>query len=397
MRRDRWGAYAVIELDASGAPADRFLGEIVSSGIALWNVAVQDGRVRLTVRATDVRRLRRPARAFGVRFRVIKRTGGTFAVLRLLKRPGLIIGFFLFLFMSYMLSNVVWTVEVSGVDGVKAQEAYAAAQKLGLVRGRWAPNLPDLKTLEARFLEQLPWAAWVGVRRDGAIVRIFVVPYKVHESAEPPGPQHLVATKKAVVVDYVVTRGRPLVFRGTLVQPGQLVVSGFVGPPENAKAIAAQGHVYGEVWYDVQVTVPRRQTVVTTEGEKGTQYFLRFGQRRLPVWGFERAPEGARHTSTLRTFTLGGFRLPMALEIVHWQAITEETLELDDAGLLEAALTLAREALRRQGRDVREIRSEKVLQQTVEDDKVLMTIHFGVVEDIARPEPFVPAPEGGSG
>ncbi|QZA32240.1 sporulation protein YqfD [Hydrogenibacillus sp. N12] len=387
-RRDRlWGAYAEVRLIGDRSAVGRFLTR-VAAALPLWDVRESEDGLRIVVRAGDVKKLRRPAREAGVRVRIAGRRGGAFWISGLLRRPGIIAGVFLFFALLAVLSNLIWFVDVAGVTGEEAEAVREAAAALGLKPGRPASHLPEPAAIERALKARLPWAAWVGVERTGVRVTITAVPHTVREKDAVPPPRHLVADRKAVIVDYVVARGRPVVRRGEVVEPGQVLVSGLIGPPDRALAVAADGKVYGEVWYDVQVTVTRKRALFTTREPERLAVAVALGGRRFPLYGKPPASGDVLVDRRRWHLAFGPWSLPVALEIDRFRPLARETIDISEEAALQEALQAARAELYRRGRDVQEIRAETVLQRVIEDDKVYVSVHYGVVEDIARPAPI---------
>src|SRR5690606_1610974 len=103
----------------SGQRFERLINMAVRQGFRVWNIrryASQQGQCEMPIR--DYLRIRPLLRETGCRSKVIGRHGLPFWIVRLRLRAGLLIGPFLFLFGLYMLSAMIWQVEVVGTKQI---------------------------------------------------------------------------------------------------------------------------------------------------------------------------------------------------------------------------------------------------------------------------------------
>ncbi|PTQ57061.1 MAG: Stage IV sporulation protein [Candidatus Carbobacillus altaicus] len=394
-----------LTVEARGAHLSRFLDQAAKQGIILSDIRLLEydadkhlTAVRFRLEGESLKRLRLLRRETRTRLSIIEKKGGSVLFRQTMRRQGFMIGFFLFIFLLAMLSQLIWSVEVSGTTSLPVDQVKGVAAKLGLKTGAWKGKLPSVDRLEDELLKGLPEAAWVGVKIDGVVARITVLEKKRPDKPPLSSPQSLVAAKKAVIVDYFVRRGRPVVRPNMIVRPGDTLVSGILGVESNApRRVSADGEVYGEVWYDVEVELPRERSIPLLTGTQGERFYLHLAGRSIPFWG-KKAPapeEGASYfTETdVQPVHIGTVKLPLVVVTEHWYEARPEVVRPSDEELKEEALALARESLKRKGRNVREIREEKILQERLEDDKVYIKVHYGVVENIAVPQVITDLPQ----
>lgn len=393
-----------LTLEVRGPHVSRLLSQASKQGFVLYDIKPLSydhheriTAVRFRLEGRNLKGLRHIRRETRSHLRIIEKKGFPVLLRTLMRRQGFMIGFFLFIFVLVMLSQILWSVEVSGTETLSVEHVKTAAFTIGLKPGAWKPSLPPINHLEEALLKALPEASWVGVRLDGVVARITVLEKKRPPEPSFHSPQSLVASKKAVIVDYFVRRGRPVIRPNMLVRPGDTLVSGILGlDSPNPRLVSADGEVYGEVWYDVEVSMPLKRTLPLLTGVQGKRMYIQLAGRAFPFWG-ARPPQPTDTTSYITTqdgqpLSIGPLKLPLTIVTEHWYEMRPEWLEESAEAIKEEALALARESIKRHGHNVREIKEEKILQERLEDDKVYIKVHYGVVENIAIPRVITELP-----
>jgi len=388
------------------------LRRLADSGVVVRDVRyVAPNRVEFTVRVEDVRTLRDLLRRTGkIRFRERR---GPYAWLGFLRaHPGGVSGFSLFLLVLWIWSGFIWVVRVDPEgpyvpplpEGSRdARNRLAREQSegvtqfvadlrqdlanLGVRPGVWKGKLPSSELISAYLRERHPELGWVSFSVDGVVAHVVVVP-KVGDPLPPTEPpQHLVAAKRAVIVGYELVSGKLRVRPGDSVEPGEILISGVLGQEGGeTKLISARGSVFGEVWYEAEVSVPREQRELV-QGPKH-QRFLAFlaGNGRSEVFHRGDSLPG-EWTESAHRYVLPLLPWTLGLEVgERWELIpVVKVLSAEEAE--ELAEDLARREVLAQVREGRIART-LVLHRKVDRDKVTLKLHIVTVEDIVRPEPI---------
>ena len=101
---------------------------------------------------------------------------------------------------------------------------------------------------------QIKGAAWIGVSWHGTIIKIEVVGKNSISHYTPQKASYLIAKKKAIVKQLLVTEGKSIVAINQVVKKGERLVEGAVtdlNQPSRQSNFGAKGKVFGEVWYGV--------------------------------------------------------------------------------------------------------------------------------------------------
>src|SRR5689334_18584877 len=101
--------YGRVTVRVTGKGLERFINVLIRNGLHIWNVK-RHGTETITfkMRVQDALKIRRFARKSGCNISFLQRTGIPFLLKRLLKNSGFMIGAAAFIFIIFLLSNMIW-------------------------------------------------------------------------------------------------------------------------------------------------------------------------------------------------------------------------------------------------------------------------------------------------
>ncbi|GIP35831.1 sporulation protein YqfD [Paenibacillus sp. J2TS4] len=383
--------YITIEL--RGERLEELINLAVATRLVLWDIRIikeQLAEVNLSI--SDFYRLRPLLKKTGCRLHILHRYGLPFFLDKLGKRKFFVAGVFFFLAGLFLLTSLVWKVEVEGNEKLMTVEILEKAKQLGIYEYQWKFRLKNQEDLARELHNQLPGAAWIGVQVEGTHIRIKVVESASPEEREPMNPRHLVATKNAVVTQILAEKGKPVVQPNQYVREGDVLISGWIGNEANQQTVVSQGQVKGLVWYTSTIETPLVRKYKTYSGNSFKRFYLVFGNRALQLTGYGHKYEASESASSRKTLQWRNYGLPVGWlnEKVREVHLLEEPLEKEAAR--EIGLERARADLLQEAGKESKIIAEKILKEQEENGKLVMEVHFEVEENIAVEQPIVTVP-----
>ncbi|UAL46204.1 sporulation protein YqfD [Sutcliffiella horikoshii] len=380
-----------VKIIIHGNGVERFLNDCTRNGIQVWQVKkMGEEAYTCHVLLKDVRRLRQLIKKQDCKFRFLTRKGLPFLTQYSLKNSGLIVGIIAAFLTVFLLSNMVWSIEIKGAEPATEHKIMQELDKLGVKKGKFQFFIQDVESIQRYLTDTISEITWIGVVLNGTSYHFEVVEKNEPEKLESLSPRSLVAKKKAMVAKIYVEKGQPLVQVNDYVDKGQVLVSGLIGREDNKRSIAAIGEVLGETWYLTSVDVPIKTTLPVLTGEANNKHYMKVGSVKIPVWGFfQEEFERQEEYEAERPFYFWKWKLPISYvgKTVHEQEIVERIY--DDEEVIEQALEIGRDqVLSNLGEDA-EIKGEKVLRTHKENGKVSVDIHYQVIENIVKIEPII--------
>lgn len=391
--RNQWIHFysGVVTVKVTGRGLERFINQLSREEIRVWDVK-KHGTDSLTLKLSleDAKKIRHIVRESGCKVQFLSRTGCPFLLKRLFKNSGFLAGAILFTCILFLLSNMVWGIEIKGADPETEYKIKKELDTIGVKPGKFQFLIPDPEGIQRSISSSLKELTWVGVELKGTTYHLQVVEKSIPEEPEKLGPQNLIATKKAVIVDMFVEEGQPKVEINDHVKPGQLLVSGEIGKEGETTSVSAKGEIFGETWYLSKVELPLESKSEVLNGNEKRKHFLQISDFPLPIWGFGNH-EFAQYKkeSEEKQFQFLKWKLPLKYIEETYRESESLTKVYEEEEAIHVGIELARKNLMNELPNDAKIKEEKVLRQTVQNGTVYLSIHFQVIENIAKSYPII--------
>lgn len=380
-----------VKVKITGVGTERLINQLTRKDFIIWNVKrVGSDALTFYIQLKDVHKLRITARKSECKIVFLQRTGFPFLFKRLLKNNGFLIGFITFFITIFILSNMVWGIEIKGANPETEHKIRKELDKMGLQIGQMQFFVHNVDTIQKKLTDKIEAITWVGIELKGTKYYMQVVEKDQPKSSEYINPQHLVAKKKAVITNMFVESGEPIVSVNDHVQKGQLLVSGMIGKEGQWVSVPAKGVIYGETWYKSDVELPIKTIFAVFNGKEMLKYHLEIGGWDLPVWGFGKVVFSNYEVSEyVKRLKFLKWELPITFKISTYREKEQVTRIYSNEEAIEMAKEIARKDIKGKLDEEAKIKGEKVLHQQVENGKVKLSIHFQIIENIATGQPII--------
>lgn len=391
--RNQWIHYysGVVTVKVTGRGLERFINQLSREEIRVWDVKKHGtDSLTLKIKLEDAKKIRHIVRESRCKVQFLGRTGFPFLLKRLFRNSGFLAGAILFTCILFLLSNMVWGIEIKGADPETEYKIKQELDTIGVKPGKFQFLIPDPEGIQRSLSSSLKELTWVGVELKGTTYHLQVVEKSIPEEPEKLGPQNLIATKKAVIVDMFVEEGQPKVEIHDHVKPGQLLVSGEIGKEGETTSVSAKGEIFGETWYLSKVELPLESKSEVLNGNEKRKHYLQIGDVPLPIWGFGKL-EFAQYKkeSEENQFQFLKWKLPLKYIEETYRESESLTKVYEQEEAIKVGIELARKNLMNDLPSDAKIKGEKILRQTVQNGTVYLSIHFQVIENIAKSYPII--------
>jgi similar to stage IV sporulation protein len=408
MRAGRWlSGYVTVRCEAVPGRAPLVVDDLRARQIEMWDIVMvppqqpqpeQEDMQRFSfnLRMRQFRLIRAVLRAHRCRARIVRRMGGPVVFRAMRKRPFFLVGGVLFCLILYIISSLIWFVQVTGNERLPRELVLEVAKAYGVVPFRWRSAVSEPALLSKQMQQRLPGTAWVGVELRGVKVVIHIVEAKVVPQQPTMRPRHLVAKKTAVIRTIIADRGKPVVSVHKKVKAGDVLISGIIGSDEHAQLVSASGVVTGLVWYEVHSRLPFRQQLAVFSGRQQVKRYLFVGRRALQWSGYRLLPFAKAHVEpTYIPVILFSHRFPFG----EYRERIREVQSIDSRltptqakhfAVEQAKLHLIRKLSDRSPSTViPRITRQKLLLSRQTKTELRLQLFFEVEEDIAVAEPIL--------
>ena len=383
--------YGYVTVKVTGKGLERFLNRLSRQGILIWNVKrIDQDSMTFQLGLNKLYPLRRAVRKSDLSIHFIDKHGFPFLFKRLLFNSGFLIGFVCFFLLLFLLSNMIWGIQIQGAGPKTEEQIWKELDKLGVEVGGLQFLTDSPEEIQRILTNNIPEITWVGVKLDGTVYTLTVVEKNEPEREAETGPQHLVASKKGTIVSMYVKKGQPMVVVNDYVRPGQMLVSGQMGSEKNHQYIAAEGEIIAETWYRAEVTVPLKKELTVMTGNEQSKRYLQFGDWDLPIWGFGNPDYQAfEKDTTVHPFQFLRWQLPISYKEVEIREVEKAVRQLNESDAIKTGIEIAKKDLLSNLGEEAKIKGENILHKEVQNGKVKLTILFQVTENIAKGQPII--------
>ncbi|MDQ0174182.1 sporulation protein YqfD [Bacillus chungangensis] len=391
--KNQWMAFArgMVLVKLTGKGMERFINSLNRAHLSIWHVRrVGTDAIVFFIRLQDLSQLRKLARKSECSIKLMYGKGLPFLWKRIWKNNGFLFGFTLFIALLFFLSNIIWNIQIKGASPEIEHKIQNELKDLGVYRGKLLFFVQNVEKIQHELTNRIPDLTWVGVQIKGTTFDFQVVEKNTPKPRESQPAQHLIANKKAVIVDMFVEEGKPVVQVHDYVKKGQLLVSGFIGLEDKPKIVSSRGKVWGQTWYKTTTEVALQTDFEVLSGSEKERRYLRIGNLNLLFWGFGKHSFREYHQEDdEKSFQFLGFTLPVKYvkrTIREKETVTREWTEKEG---VKRAQELALKDLRAFLPKDAKVIKENILHEQVKNGKVKLTIYFQVIENIAVEQPII--------
>ncbi len=380
-----------VKVQVSGRGAARFINRLLEQKVLVWDVKnMGTESVVFYMKLEEIRTLRVAARKSDCKVTFLERRGAPFFGKKIMKYSGLLVGLILFCTMIFILSNVIWGIEVKGASPATEHEVRKALEEMDIKVGKLQFGLDQMEDIQKELSERVPAITWIGVQLKGTTFEFQVVEKKQPKENENESYMNLVAAKSATIVQPMVEKGQGMVEKNQYVEKGDILVSGFIGREDNKKFVGAKGKVMAETWYKTTVTVPLKTHLFVFNGDSKTKHTVKVGGFEIPIWGFGELefPEYEIEEDS-KTFRFFGWELPVSYHKKMYLSKEKAVRVYTEEEAAVQAEKMARQDVLKLAPDDAAIIEEKILHKRSHNGKVKMTIHYQVLENIAIGQPMI--------
>ena len=391
--KNKWIDYFFgrVTVKVSGKGIERFLNVLIRHGLSISDVK-RHGIETITfkIKLDDAFKLRHFARKNGVRLSFLQRRGLPFLLKRVVKNGGFFLGSVLFLLIIFLLSNVIWGIDINGAKPATEYQIRKELDKMGVKIGKIQFFVDDVETIQKKLTDQIGAITWVGVELKGTTYHFQVVEKNQPKAPEQLAPRNLIAKKKATIVSRYVENGQPVVDVHDQVQKGQLLVSGLIGKEGEEKPVAAKGEIWGETWYKTHVELPLNTKFSVFTGKEKRKHSLLVGSLKVPFWGFGK-PSFSKYETETNTQKIHFLKweLPISFvnETVRQRQEIVRTYSNDEA--VKIAVEMAKKNIKSLLDEDAIIKETKILHKAIVNGKVNLDVFSKTYENIAQPQPII--------
>lgn len=281
-----------------------------------------------------------------------------------------IIGVALFIIIPILLAQFIWTIHIESDSPENNILLYEELKMMNIKEKMLASSLPAEQEIRQKILLKYKEYSWVHFSQSGStlIVSPMLAPEQTEREIKDAPPVHLIAKRSGVITDFELVKGVRTVQKHVAVKKGDVLVNGFVTQGDKRIITSAEGKVHASYWVELQFELPKKVAIVKPNERE--LVIRKKDKSNTPYWKEIALP------TFLRNYVEAGYV----------QKNIEETHELNEKSMERLIRPLLFQKIINDLPAGTQILEDKVLQVSIQNDKVKGKVLLLVNENIAIPQ-----------
>ena len=361
-----------------GKNPKRFLDNLISLKISLYDVKLTDKELTIVVDLDDYDKILKLKTSYKIK---IIDYYGLVKYENILKKYNvfficLIIG----LVLIKVLSSIIFDIDIEHPKSEIRELVLADLEEFGISKYHFKVSYDKKEKIINKILhKETDRLEWLEIDSIGTKYVVKVEERIKNDPKIDNTFQHIVAKKDAMILQIQASSGEIKVSKNDYVKKGDILISGFITKDEEIKKkVKAVGTVYGEVWYQAEITLPKVYKEIKYTKNSKKRFQVKFLSHDFLLFDFK--PYKTYESSNITL--LENRLLPMSFNYSKVKETKEITKRYTGTKGEKEALKLAEKNLKKKLSVNDSIISKKVLKKTEKDSKIIVDIFFKVKEDI---------------
>ncbi|MGB4439363.1 MAG: sporulation protein YqfD [Sedimentibacter sp.] len=275
--------YVVIRLKDKNC--EKIMNLLRRKQITMWDVEKKENEIKFKISYDDYKKYSDIIAE--IKIEPVKKRGLSFKLNKIKVRKGFVGGLFILIICFYLLTSLIWNVEVIGTNQATANKIINLLEKNEI-------NVPVAQgSLETNIIETMLYNnfenfKFVEVYVEGSNLIIFVKE-KTKETAEIKNndPTSIISRKNAIINKVIAKSGQAVVKEGDVVYEGQTLVMGIVKNKNSEEfvMVPSEGIIYGKTYYNFEMKEEKLKDVNVATDKSKNVYYLKIKGKNIKIIG----------------------------------------------------------------------------------------------------------------
>lgn len=311
--------YAIINIE--GFNKMKLINKAVKKLIKFSDVTVDGVKATAIVSIEDLKKLYEINESYKCSIRITRVVSFKLILHRILTKYFFILGILSFITILFVLSNMIWLINISGNKELTNSDIIQACSNEGIELGKRISKL-DCKEISSNLKNRMDNVAWINIRTQGATVFVKLAEEQKlsNEIKNENMPCDLVASADCEITSIVTNNGQPQVKKGDIVAKGDVLVSGQLVKSGNEEIeitnkVKSKAIIFGKVERIKKIDIPFSFQEKKYTGKVYNTYSLKIFNKKINVDFIDKRSTNSYDKSTeVKVFNLGKeYSLPLVL------------------------------------------------------------------------------------
>ena len=352
-----------------------FLKEIINRKINIYDIEINKDSLVIIILNKDLKKIKEIK--FTHKVKIIDYYGFHKIKYFISKNKIIIIFIALGIIINILLSNIIFDIKINTPDKKLKKIIIKDLKDNNINKYHFKLSSKNKNLAKEKILsKEYDKIEWIEIKEQGTKYIIEVQERKIKNKEETCTSRNIVSKKTAVITKINAEEGEILKKVNDVVSPHEVLISGLIYNKEKiVEKRCAKGKVYGEVWYKVQLTIPK--TIREEEETKNSSYGI-----NLKMFKKEYNFGNKYKEFNKKQYDIIESRIiPMELSICKYKEKKITNTARDLKNIEDYAIEVATEKIDKQLSNPNVI-SKKVLKKQVKNSKIIVDVFVSIEEDI---------------
>lgn len=289
-----------------------------------------------------------------------------------------LLGLIFFFGVLFFLSHLTFEVEVIHSNHEIRSIISLDLKEFGIEKFHFKVSYEEKEKIVQKILEkETERIEWIEIEEVGTKYLVHVEERKKNREEEVCQPRNIIAKKDAMILDIQAEEGEVVKKRLDYVKKGDVIISGLIHNKEDiVSKRCARGKIFGEVWYQVNLSIPKHYHEERVTGEKKSQLEIRFLDSTYHLFSHYKT----YHKESIPILQSRILPIQFLFSTYLETKVIDKTYTLDNID--SSAYRLAEDKLLHKLSEEDEIISKKILKKYEKNSRIEVEVFFRVREDI---------------
>lgn len=371
------------KLKITGKSPKRFVSDLIKLKISLYSVEIEKNYTIIIVDDEGLEQIKKIKTSYEIE--IIGEYGLVKYINLLKKYSWFIISIIIGIVIIKILSNVIFDIEVEHSKSEIRQIILTDLEEYGIKKYGFRVSYKKKENIKKRILaKETEKIEWLEIERQGTKYVVKVEERIKNKPNDDSVSQNIIAKKDAMILNINAISGEVVKKKYDYVKKGEVLISGFIKRDDKiVSKTKADGEVFGEVWYKVDVDFPKRYCVIDKTGKSKRKIELQFLNNSIFLFNFSNR---YKTYSLKRKSIIKNNLLPIGINYTTIYETKEINKKYNYSNVSNDALKIANSKLKDKIGKNGSVISKKVLKKTEKNSRIIVEVFFKVKEDIRDTE-----------
>ena len=368
-----------IKVQIEGKNVNNYLKWLIKEHLKIINInIIKHNMMQIIIDYSNYKKLFNYSKSYKIT--IIEKYGKLKIKEQIKKNIPIVLGIIISIIILYILSNHIFFIDIVYNDKKIVNKISTELEKYDIKKYSKKKNYSYLNKVKKQILkDNKNILEWLEIEEHGTKYIVRIVERKQENHISTYKYQSVVATKNAIIKSIKAFSGEKIKSVNQSIKKGETIISGIMVTPNNEKKyLKAEGIIYGEVWYKINVEYPFYHREEKITGKNKNVLTIIFLEKNIPLFPYKKY----KQFKTTQKPLLKNNIIPISLtkQKLYELKIKEQIYTKEE--VIKKATNEAKKKLLENNKNILEIEKIYILEEQNLNSKIKLSLFASAIENI---------------